>query len=311
MSYVVIGAGPVGTTIAEQLATSGHEVTVLTRSGSGPDHPLVRRRRLDVLDEAALAAATTDAHALFHCAHGSAYSEKVWRAELPAMEQSVLAAAHRVGAVAVFPESLYSYVRTDAPMTETDPRDRADGKGAVRRDLLAARAAAPAATVSVVASDFVGPHVTSGGHMGERVFHAVGSGKRLRVLGSLDQPHSWTYVPDLARAMVAAADRTDLHGQVLHAPTNPPLTQREVVSAIAAETGHDVPPLGVFPRWATTLVGLVHTETRELAQMDYQFTRPFVMDSRHSEELLGQRPTPVPTVVGETAAWWHERDPVA
>lgn len=307
MSYVVIGAGPVGTTIAEQLAAAGREVTVLTRSGSGPEHPLVSRRRVDVLDEAALAETTTGAHAIFHCAHGSSYSEKVWRAELPAMEQAVLAAAHRVGAVVVFPESLYSYVRTDEPMTEDDPRDRADGKGAVRRDLLAARAAAPAPTVSVVASDFIGPHVTSGGHMGERAFRAVHTGRRLRVLGSLDQPHSWTYVPDLAAAMITAADRADLHDRVLHAPTNPPRTQREVVTAIAEETGHPVPPLGVFPRWATTLVGLVHTETRELAQMDYQFTRPFVMDSRRSEELLGLQPTPMPIVVRETASWWRQR----
>ena len=205
----------------------------------------------------------------------------------------------------VFPESLYSYVRTDEPMTEADPRDRADGKGAVRRDLLAARAAAPAPTVTVVASDFIGPHVTSGGHMGERAFRAVHSGRRLRVLGSLDQPHSWTYVPDLAAAMIIAADRADLHGRVLHAPTNPPLTQREVVTAIAAETGHAVPRWGSSRAGRPRLVGLVHTETRELAQMDYQFTRPFVMDSRRSEELLGLQPTPMPTVVRETADWWR------
>ncbi len=32
--HVVTGAGPVGWTIAEQLADAGHEVRVLTRSGS-------------------------------------------------------------------------------------------------------------------------------------------------------------------------------------------------------------------------------------------------------------------------------------
>ena len=43
--------------------------------------------------------------------------------------------------------------------------------------------------------------------------------------------------------LVTGADRADLHDRVLHAPTNPPLTQREVVTAIAVETGNAVPPL--------------------------------------------------------------------
>ena len=43
--HVVTGAGPVGSTVALQLADAGHQVRLLTRSGSGPAHPLVDRRR--------------------------------------------------------------------------------------------------------------------------------------------------------------------------------------------------------------------------------------------------------------------------
>lgn len=41
--YVVTGAGPVGWTVAEQLAAAGRRVRILTRSGSGPDHPLIEK----------------------------------------------------------------------------------------------------------------------------------------------------------------------------------------------------------------------------------------------------------------------------
>ena len=41
--YVVTGAGPVGWTVAEQFAAAGRRVRVLTRSGSGPAHPLVEK----------------------------------------------------------------------------------------------------------------------------------------------------------------------------------------------------------------------------------------------------------------------------
>ena len=88
--HVVTGAGPVGWTVAEQLARAGQEVRVLTRSGSGPEHPLVERRAVDVSDAVAFAAAARGARAVFHCVHGTSYSEKTWRRELPGTEQTVL-----------------------------------------------------------------------------------------------------------------------------------------------------------------------------------------------------------------------------
>jgi nucleoside-diphosphate-sugar epimerase len=36
--YLVVGAGPVGSTIALNLAKDGDQVRVLTRSGNGPIH---------------------------------------------------------------------------------------------------------------------------------------------------------------------------------------------------------------------------------------------------------------------------------
>ena len=101
--FVVTGAGPVGWTVAEQLAAAGHRVRVLTRSGSGPDHPLVEKQAVDVSDPARLGGLFRGATAVFHCIHGSQYSAKVWAAELPGAEQAVLAAAGEAGAVVVFP----------------------------------------------------------------------------------------------------------------------------------------------------------------------------------------------------------------
>ncbi|WP_188781403.1 NAD-dependent epimerase/dehydratase family protein [Marmoricola endophyticus] len=302
---VVTGAGPVGWTVAERLADEGRRVRVLTRSGSGPERDGVERLRVDVSDPVALADAVRGAGAVFHCVHGSAYAASVWRAELPRAEAAVLEAAGREGAAVVFPESLYSYTDTTRPMTEDDPRTRSTGKGAVRRDLLAARAASPTPTVSVVASDFVGPRVRTS-HMGDRVVPAVLTGRKVRVLGSLDQPHSWTHVPDLARAMVVAARREDLWNTVLHAPTDAPRTQREMVHGFAAAAGTQVPEPGVVPAWLVRSGGLVSRELRELAEMLYQFDAPFVMDSAASQDRLGFGPTPVEEVWAQAVAWWRE-----
>ncbi len=304
---VVTGAGPVGWTVAEQLADQGLEVRVLTRSGSGPERDGVERMVVDVSDADAVAKATAGASAIFHCIHGSAYTEKAWRAELPQADRVVLDAAATNGAVAVFPESLYSYVSPTEPMREDNPRSWAGGKGEIRADLLRQRAAAAAPTVSVVASDFVGPRVRTS-HMGDRVVPAVLAGKKVRVLGSLDQPHSWTYVPDLARAMITASQRADLWDRVLHAPTAPPSTQRELVHAFATAAGVEAPEPGTLPTWLLRAVGLVHTPTRELTAMAYQFVGPFVMDSSTSQGLLGLAPTSTEEVAARTVAWWRDQE---
>lgn len=115
--HIVTGAGPIGWTVAEQLAGQGHRVRLLTRSGSGPEHPLVERLKIDV-SQPALEAAIEGGAAVFHCIHASAYSAKTWARELPAAEQTVLKAAGRAGAVVVFPESLYAYDRPQDVMPE-------------------------------------------------------------------------------------------------------------------------------------------------------------------------------------------------
>lgn len=308
--HVVTGAGPVGSTVALQLADAGEQVRLLTRSGSGPEHPSIERRRVDVSQPDALAEAFAGATAVHHCIHGSAYDARAWREELPRAEEAVLEAAGRIGAVVVFPESLYSYGPVEGPITEETPRTATGGKLGVRTDLLAQREASATPTVSVAASDFYGPLVRNA-HAGERMVPTVLAGKTMRVLGSLDQPHSFTYVPDLAAAMIEAARREDLWNSFLHAPTTAPVTQQRLVEMVATAGGVDVPRTSAIPPWVLRASGLVSREMRELAETSYMFTAPFVLDSTASAQRLGLAPTPMADGVARTVAWWREQERAA
>ncbi|RAX16412.1 NAD-dependent epimerase/dehydratase family protein [Pseudarthrobacter sp. AG30] len=305
-NFVVTGAGPVGWTVAEQLAADGHRVRVVTRSGSGPDHPLVERITGDAKDPETLRQVFTGVDAVFHCIHGSSYTAAAWEAELPAAEQAVLNAAHEAGAVVVFPESLYSYSEPDRVMTEDSPRRAAGGKRGVRTRLLQAREDAAAATVSVVAGDFFGPRVQMA-HGGERIVVPILAGRNVSVVGSANQPHSFTYVPDLAAAMVAAAANPAAWNSVWHAPTGPALTQRELVRAFARAAGVPAPKVRVLPGWALRAAAFVSADMRELAELGYQFEHPFVMDSARSEAILGVRPTPLDAAAAATVEWWRRQ----
>lgn len=304
--YVVTGAGPVGWTVAEQLADRGRPVRILTRSGNGPEHALIERIKGDAKDPALLRTALAGAKAVFHCIHGSAYTAAAWRAELPAAEQAVLRAAQEVGAVVVFPESLYSYSEPDRLITEAGPRRATGGKRGVRTDLLQAREASATPTVSVVAGDFFGPRVRMA-HAGERMVAPVLAGKNVSVMGSARQPHSFTYVPDLAGAMIAAADQPSAWNAVWHAPTGPARTQKELAAAFAAAAGRPTPKVRVLPGWTIRTAALVSAGARELAEMLYQFERPFVMDSAASEAALGVTHTPLETAAAATVDWWRQQ----
>ncbi|SEJ36535.1 Nucleoside-diphosphate-sugar epimerase [Arthrobacter sp. yr096] len=306
--YVVTGAGPVGYTVAEQLAEQGHQVRVLTRSGSGPEHPLVERMRVDVSDPLRLAEAMAGATAVFHCIHGSAYRAASWAAELPRAEQVVMDAAAAAGAVVVFPESLYSYSEPDRVMTEAGPRTATGGKRGIRTALLAARQAHAANTVSVVAGDFFGPRVKMA-HAGERMVTPILAGKAVQFIGSTNQPHSFTYVPDLAAAMIAAAQQPELWNTVLHAPTGPAVTQRDMALAHAEAAGAAAPKVSAVPGWVLRVAGIFSTDMRELAELLYQFERSFVMDSSQSQKLLGLEPTPLAEAAEATMTWWRSAVP--
>lgn len=301
--HVVTGAGPVGWTVAEQLAEQGHRVRVLTRSGSGPQHPSIERVKVDVSQADQLAEAFEGAVAVFHCIHGSAYSADAWRAELPKAEKVVLDAAGRVGAVVVFPESLYSYGKVAGTISEDTPRNATEGKLGIRTELLRGRAASSTPTVSVIASDFYGPRVVTA-HAGERMVPTILDGKTMRVLGSLDQPHSFTYIGDYAAAMIAAAHDRSTWNTVLHAPTAAPVTQRALIRIFADAAGVPAPKMSVIPTWALRAVGLVSKDSRELAEMVYQFDKPFVMDSTRAQQLFGTKPTPMADAALATVEWW-------
>jgi nucleoside-diphosphate-sugar epimerase len=129
----------------------------------------------------------------------------------------------------------------------------------------------------------------------------------LQVIGRADQPHSFTYVPDLAAAMIAAADRPRLWNQVWHAPTGPALTQREIAGAFAKAARARAPRVTAVPGWALKAMAAFSPDMRELAETLYQFERPFVMDSHASQAALALAPTPLDEAAAATVAWWGDQ----
>jgi nucleoside-diphosphate-sugar epimerase len=299
---IVVGGGPVGTETARLLVASGHDVTVVTRSGRRPDVPGVQRVGTDASDEAALVRLAEGAGTLFNCANPPDYTQ--WARVWPPLSASLLATAERTGATLVTASSLYGYGPVDAPMTEGDPDRARDPLGRMRADMWAeARARHEAGRIRAVevrAADYLGVGVGGNGHVTRHLPTAL-RGRAAWVVGNPDLPHTWTDVLDVARTLVAVAARPDTWGQVWHAPSNEPRTQREALTDVLAAV--DRPPVRMFsmPKPALSVVGRFVPLVAALNQMGYMFRRPYVMDSARTQQTLGLAPTPWPEICRRTA----------
>ncbi|MFG3600647.1 NAD-dependent epimerase/dehydratase family protein [Micromonospora chersina] len=298
--HVIVGAGPVGTATARLLAERGERVRVVTRRGTGPTHPAIERIAADAADAERLTALTEGATALYNCAN-PAYHR--WPLDWPPLAAALLTAAERTGAVLATVGNLYGYGPVDAPMTEATPLAATGTKGRVRNrmwaDALAAHEAGRARITEVRGSDYVGAEGTS---LAMMVLPRVLAGQRVFLPVDWDAPHTWTYIPDVARTLVAAATDERAWGRAWHVPSAPAVSMRDLAGRAAALVGAPAPRLIRMPYPVLWAAGLANPFARELRETAYQFDRPYLLDSTAATATLGVEATPLDRVVKETVA---------
>lgn len=306
--YVVVGKGPVGVATTKLLGEQGHRVRVISRTGGMSDGS-VEHVALDVTANAAsLIELTTGAAALFSCA-SPPYPR--WVADWPPLVTALLDAAEKSGAVLLLVNNLYAYGPTDGPMTEGLPLAAQTRKGQVRAQAWqAALSRYQDGRIRVAearASDFIGPDVVANGHLAGRVVPALLRGRPARVLGDPDAAHSWTFVPDVARALVRLAEDERAWGRAWHVPTAEPYSTRTAVERMCRIS--EVSPVSVSttPWWLLRALGLFSPMLRELGEVRYQFDRPFIIDSSAYTSTFGEHPTPSEDALASTVQWWQRR----
>jgi nucleoside-diphosphate-sugar epimerase len=124
------------------------------------------------------------------------------------------------------------------------------------------------------------------------------------MLGSLDVPHSVTYMPDVAATIAAVITTPTAAGRSWLVPNSAAITQRQVIVALARAAGTEA-KVSTVPRIAITLGGLVVPLFRELQETWYQFAEPWTTDSSVTEAELGLKATPLADGAAATVDWWR------
>jgi len=300
--HVVLGAGQIGTRVAEILLARGHRVRLVRRGAAGPSSGRLERVSGDITDVRFADEVARGAGVVYDCMNPPYHR---WPAELLALGRGSLRAAASAGTKLVALDCLYMYGRPTGPMHEGSPLAPVSKKGELRVELAALRLEAHArGDVPVTigrASDFFGPDLPLSA-WGDRFYDRVLAGRAAETVGDPNMPHAYTYAPDVARSLVTLGEDARALGHVWHLPTN----RAESTSALAARLGRalgvDARVRGV-PRWMVRAVGLVSPFMRELAEMTYQWEVPFELDDTRFRTTFGYGATPVETQVADTAAW--------
>jgi nucleoside-diphosphate-sugar epimerase len=297
--HVIVGAGAVGSAAALLLAERGEHVRIITRHGSGPEHPGIERVAADATDAERLTAVTTGAVALYNCASPQYHQ---WFTDWPPLAKAFLTAAERTGAVLVSMSNLYGYGPVDGPITQKTPIAATHPKLLLRAkmwdDQLAAQRDGRIRTTEVRASDYIEANGLLAFGLGKPLL----AGKRAYPPAPLDVPHSWSSVHDCARTLVTVAADERAYGQVWLTPTNPALTIRQLATEFARVNGAPAPKLTQIPYPVMWTTGLFMPMVKELRTTRYQFTKPFVIDASATTETFGLQPIALDEALRDAAA---------
>jgi nucleoside-diphosphate-sugar epimerase len=231
-----------------------------------------------------------------------------WTAQLPALQAGVLAVGEAAGARLVSMENVYMYGRPNGHLlTEDRPYAAHTKKGQLRgrmaRDLLAAYQAGRVSVAIGRASDYFDPRGGAQSNLGDRVCLPALAGTTATVLGDPDQPHTYTYIPDIGEGLAVLGDHPDAPGQVWHLPNDPDThTTRQLVDIIYRHAGQTPGKLRAVPPLLLRVLGLANPTLRELAEMQYQFDEPFIVDSSKITSKLGVQATPIGQALADTLA---------
>ncbi len=296
-TVLILGArGRFGLCAAHAFAQAGWRVLGQTRPGAAVPHEApVQWLQVDLHNTQALAQAAQGAAVVVH-ALNPAYTNKAWQAQVLPMADAAIALARALDATLMVPGNIYNF-GADMPVVlrENTPQAAQTIKGQLRVAMEARLAQSGVRSIVLRAGDFFGG--------GRGTWFDVAMVKDIRkgkftYPGGKEVSRAWAYLPDLARAFVAVAQkRTSLPPfEVLHFAGHRITGQRwlDVLTPLARAHGW-IKPDGLLRfaslPWPFIRVGaLVSPTWHALLEMRYVWQQPHALANDKLCALIGEEP---------------------
>jgi len=300
--HVVLGSGFVGLNLAKLIANENRNVILVSRSGKTINQQNILSVKADASTVDNLLSITSIPEVVYNCINPPHYNK--WKTEWPPIARAINEYVIKTESVLVTCSNLYGYGATNAVLTEDLPLKAEWTNGKVRAEMWLETKelhdAKKLLATEVRGSDYICASDQS--RMGDRVVPNLIKGKKVQLLGAIDQPHTWTSPEDVARLMMTVGQDSRAWGKAWHVPSNEPKTQLEVVQDIARALGVPKPKVSSIPLSIQKIIGLFNPVVKELINSNYQFDKPFIMSDQNTRNTFGLTPKAWETIIKDLIA---------
>ncbi len=117
------------------------------------------------------------------------------------------------------------------------------------------------------------------------MFDAALKGGTANVIGPIDTPHEFIFVPDLAETLIALSEKAEAYGNAWNVAGPGLMTTRQFAEQVFG-TVHQKPRLRVAGKFMLRVLGLFNPFLREVVEMHYLWTTPVKLDDTRLRQLL-------------------------
>jgi nucleoside-diphosphate-sugar epimerase len=291
--HVILGAGgAISQSLAEALIEKNQPIRFVSRRGI--PCPGGASVAADIMEPAALRAALKDAQTAYLLV-GLPYKTSVWQLQWPALMRGVVNACAETGCQLVFLDNIYMLSDHCIPrMTESCSIQPSSQKGKVRAEvdhiLLEAASSGKIKACIARSADFYGYMQPYKSLLLDLVIRKMAAGKKPQWFYTVDKKHSFSYVPDIGRALALLGTSEESWNQVWNVPTAPAMTLTEIIEMINRIQGSALRPM-VTNEFMTSILRLFIPALAEMKELKYQLVQDYVLHSAKFEHAFSFKPT--------------------
>jgi nucleoside-diphosphate-sugar epimerase len=302
MQTILGAGGAVGIELAKELKKYTDKIRLVSRNPEkvNEDDEIFPA---DLLNKQSINNAVNGSDIVYLTA-GLQYNIKIWQRDWPAIMQNVIDACIAHNAKLVFFDNIYMYAPEEIPhMTEESRVAPATKKGKVRAGLIkmifdAVEKRGLTAMVTRSA-DFYGKNVKTG-FLNIGVIDNFKKNKKAFWQSDANKIHSFTYVPDAAKAVALLGNTPEAYNQVWHLPTSAERwTGKDFINHIAKQINVK-PRYYILSKFMISLFGIFSPTLKELKEMQYQNDRDYFFDSSKFNKRFSFDPTAYEKGIDET-----------
>jgi nucleoside-diphosphate-sugar epimerase len=276
LNVVLGGTKNVGYYVVEELRRRNLPVRIVARNPID-DKDFMKG---DMANEADMIKVMSGASVIYVCS-SFPYQTKVWRKAWPTFIERIIRIASKENAKIVYLDNTYLYGPwpLQNPIHEDHPSSPSSDKGKIRKAVtLKLIEAAQQKKIKLIigrSANFVSPAFKVG-LLYTSFLEKMLIGKNPDYLGNPKMAQTFSYVPDVARALVILGESSKTNGEVFHLPVLDPMTPNQIIDIMNQElnTCFHIKPLNTKMQ---RLLGLFSPILKELLETRYQTDYPYIL----------------------------------